>query len=696
MADSRNFDLSWLLPNFDAITSLKLTPSSVEELSALVVSLLIFISLCFALSYGYRYVEAYKRIHWLRYLLKGIKRDNVLDQREYLYQSASEKSGGIGHLWLEFDETLVETRDQAGNDCLRNTLDAGHFFNTHTLAKRVTENRLIAAVPGFLTAVGVIGTFMGLQIGLSGLELGQGVSIEQMKDGVGGVVNGAKVAFLTSVWGIGLSVLFNFGEKSLEQCIRNSIRTLEGDIDNIFPRIRPEEQLKTIAEHGQESKETLQGLAEKIGEKMQEAMLSATEGIQTSLEKSLSDIMAPAINKLVDETAEGNQKALEGLLESFMDGFGKEGSEQRAALNQVSSQVNESVASMQTTMNDFVSQLQKSQAESSEREKSMISDISLQVSQLVHQTEDVQHKLSSFVEEQVSGLSEQLGQREELAAQREKELVATIQQQVDELVTNSREQGKVLTQFVESQLSGLTSVMEQRDQRANEIEHLRNQKIEEQTNTVSKAVEQMLSSVEQSITRQVATSESLISQGQSLQSSIDTSVEANAKATEAMRESASELRMSADQMRVLGSNIKEAGNQLSGAIKKAVDSTQDLATQNQVSSERMEAMRDQLTHDVAQFDQLAQKLSSMLETAGSTFTELRASQNQYLDELKGHVDTLSDKMAKMLEDYAQQANGQTREHLKVWSESVTQYSEQMTGAVRSINNIVDSIEEKMG
>lgn len=696
MADSRNFDLSWLLPNFDAITSLKLTPSSVEELSALVVSLLIFISLCFALSYGYRYVEAYKRIHWLRSLLKGINRDNVLEQREYLYQSASEKSGGIGHLWLEFDETLVETRDQAGNDCLRNTLDAGHFFNTHTLAKRVTENRLIAAVPGFLTAVGVIGTFMGLQIGLSGLELGQGVSIEQMKDGVGGVVNGAKVAFLTSVWGIGLSVLFNFGEKSLEQCIRNSIRTLEGAIDNIFPRIRPEEQLKTIAEHGQESKETLQGLAEKIGEKMQEAMLSATEGIQTSLEKSLSDIMAPAINKLVDETAEGNQKALEGLLESFMDGFGKEGSEQRAALNQVSSQVNESVASMQTTMNDFVSQLQKSQAESSEREKSMISDISLQVSQLVHQTEDVQHKLSSFVEEQVSGLSEQLGQREELAAQREKELVATIQQQVDELVTNSREQGKVLTQFVESQLSDLTSVMEQRDQRANEIEHLRNQKIEDQTNTVSKAVEQMLSSVEQSITRQVATSESLISQGQSLQSSIDTSVEANAKATEAMRESASELRMSADQMRVLGSNIKEAGNQLSGAIKEAVDSTQDLATQNQVSSERMEAMRDQLTHDVAQFDQLAQKLSSMLETAGSTFTELRASQSQYLDELKGHVDTLSDKMAKMLEDYAQQANGQTREHLKVWSESVTQYSEQMTGAVRSINNIVDSIEEKMG
>ncbi len=76
----------------------------------------------------------------------------------------------VGHLWLEFDETLIEIRED-GVTQLFNTFDAVYFFNSSTLAKGVTNNRLIAAVPGFLTAIGVIGTFVGLQIGLSGMDI---------------------------------------------------------------------------------------------------------------------------------------------------------------------------------------------------------------------------------------------------------------------------------------------------------------------------------------------------------------------------------------------------------------------------------------------------------------------------------------------------------------------------------------------
>ena len=49
---------------------------------------------------------------------------------------------------------------------LFNTLDASHFFNHYSLARGLTDNRLLTAVPSFLTAIGVIGTFAGLQIGL--------------------------------------------------------------------------------------------------------------------------------------------------------------------------------------------------------------------------------------------------------------------------------------------------------------------------------------------------------------------------------------------------------------------------------------------------------------------------------------------------------------------------------------------------
>lgn len=375
MATEQKIELSCLVPD---LFQLILIPKTGDELSIVFVQLLIVVTVGFFLFFVSKCIAAWRRLSWFEKVLKPLERKDIADKRYDLIELARQKDKDIGFLWMEFDETLVEVRRNERVE-IRNTLDAGHFFNSYTLAGSITENRLLAAVPGFLTALGVIGTFMGLQLGLADLKLGAGVDVNQMQEGVASVVDGAKVAFLTSVWGVALSVLFNFAEKFGEQIIRRKIRKIENLVDWLFPRIRPEEQLQIISDNSSESREVLQGLAEKIGEKMQDALVVATQGIQTSLEDSLTKIMAPAINKLVNETAEGNQKALEGLLQSFMEGFGQAGNQQRDALEDVSERVNRSVEAMQATMSGFVAQLQNSQAESGEREKALIADIANQV-----------------------------------------------------------------------------------------------------------------------------------------------------------------------------------------------------------------------------------------------------------------------------------------------------------------------------
>lgn len=692
MANEKQIELSWLIPDFSQFT---LHPQTGNALSTLFVVLLLTVTVVFAGFFLYKCLTTGAKLQWLEKKLKPLSRDDVVQKREELYQQAKEKDRGIGFLWMEFDETLVEIQNGDRVE-LRNTLDAGHFFNAYTLASSVTENRLIAAVPGFLTAVGVIGTFMGLQLGLADLQLGAGVDVTQMQEGVAGVVNGAKIAFLTSVWGVALSVLFNFFEKFCEQLIRRKIRKIEDRVDWLFPRIRPEEQLQKISENSSESREVLQGLAEKIGEKMQEAMVTATQGIQASLESSLSEIMAPAINKLVDETSEGNQKALEGLLESFMDGFGQAGNQQRQALDDVSAKVSQSVDAMQTTMTSFVEQLQKTQADSGEREKALIADISNQVNSLSTQSEAIHQKLTSFVKHQIGDMSTQLKAREEASAKRDEELVSTIKTQVNELVENSRRQGETLSNFVETQLSGLSKSFDEREARSSQLETERNSKIEQQTAAISALSNEILQSVEKSVAEQVATVKQLIAQGQALQNSVNSSVDASAQATQAMRESATEMRVSADNMKVLSSHVNDAGNKLSGAIKEAVESTADLASQNQLSAQRMENLREELMSDVSRFSQLTSQLNGLIESAGTTFSELKATQREFIGNLKGEVDQLSSRMTQMLEDYASQANGQTAEHLKVWSSSVSDYSTQMNRAISSLANVVDEIETKLG
>lgn len=636
------FSLSWLWPEW----TIKV-PNNGDELSGLVALIIVLVAMVFLSVSFYRTVRARLDILWLRNEIEDETPETVANRREDLRSIARDrkeknKSINAAHLWLEFNETLVEV-EKGGDIVLRNTLDAGHFFNTYTLARSVTDNRLTAAVPGFLTALGVIGTFIGLQLGLGGLDLSG--DVEQMKSGIASVVDGAKIAFLTSVWGIGVSLLFNFSEKVLEQGVKKKVAQLESHIDWLFPRIRPEEQLLEIAEHGKESREALQGLAEKIGEKMQESLIQATESIQSGLEQSLKNIMAPAINKLVDETSEGNQKALEDLIGKFMESFGQQGSQQRMAMESASSKVNESIADMSTAMQAMVNRMESSQSDMAEK----------------------QGQFSEQLEGKLAGM-----------------------------LQNMEAQSEKVAQATEAQVAQMSQSFAERDAKAQQAEEARQQLISEQNQTVKDTTEALVTEVQQSYNKQAETVADLLAQSCELYKQVQTSVSASEKASEGMVEAATELKGTANTMNVFASHIRDAGNQLSGAVENAASTTADLAHQNQQTAERLDSLLDDLDEASVQFNTLADKIQGMFTQSTTVFDELKRQQNEYLADQKRNVDDLSSKVAELLNDYAAQANAQTSTHLKAWSEGTTNYAAQMNEAYKQLASIVESIEDAAG
>ncbi|MGR5067241.1 anti-phage ZorAB system protein ZorA [Vibrio alfacsensis] len=681
-------------------------PQTPGQLSALFVVVLWSVAGLFLIVSLGALLRSLKKVSWVNKLLNSAGESDLVTSREDLLSIASKQNDSVGHLWLEFDETLIEVKGVDDVVRLHNTFDASYFFNTSSLAGGSTENRMIAAVPGFLTALGVIGTFVGLQLGLADLNIAGNVDVNEMKNGVAGVINGAKIAFMTSVWGVFLSVIFNFVEKIFEQIIRRKIKTLQIRIDRLFPRLSAENQLQSIANNSQQSRESLQGLAEKIGEKMQESLLQATQGIQQGLESSLEKIMAPAINKLVDETSDGNQKALESVLKSFMDGFGQQGEQQRLAMDSASQNVNKTLESMSTSMEAFVNRLEVQQNTSFEREKELISSISVQVSELVTQGNEQKRMLTEFVERQVSEMGEQLSRRESAASDREQKLASSMEATITELVENVAAQSQVLTDFVQNQVGELTQMFSRRDELSNQMEKERNEIFLNQTQAMKIGTDELLAQVKASSESQKVASNNIIDQGKKLQNSIETSVTASARATESMQQSANELRAAADSMNVFGSNIKDAGNKLSGAVTEAVNSTKDLAEQNQLSTVKIESLREQLLEDTSKFSDIAAKIDRMLKTAEESFTTLRSSQSSFLEEQKNNLDTLTagmkenvndltETMTELLEGYADEANSQTTEHLKIWATSTTQYAETMNHAVKAIASVVDEIQDKV-
>jgi hypothetical protein len=637
----QKINLKELIPNFSSIS---IPPETGSELSALFIIFLICIFIYFLFYAAFQFIKSIRLINWTMGLIGKETASSITLNREEFKEKSKKVNHAAGHLWLEFDETFIEVETSLGLK-LHNTIEATHFFNTTSMAAGITESRMLAAVPGFLTAGGVIGTFVGLQLGLSELDISSKVSTEQMKEGVAHVISGAKIAFITSVWGVSLSVLFNILEKQLERHVRSKLNDLQVLIDGIFPRLSAENSLHRIANDGEQSRQSLQGLGERIGEKLQESLEKQISAIQNGLESSLQKIMAPAINKLVDETSNGNQQALEGLVEKFLDRFGELGGSQRDAMDQASHKVNDALSSLSKSMSTFVDRLEVSEGNSADREK---------------------------------------------------QLITTISNEVTQLVEHSNEQKILLTEFVDSQLSGLSEVFQERERVSSEHDMRRQKMFIEQSDALKSGTEELLNRVERGLDSQLAASELLIEQGKLLQAGIDDSVKANVLVSENMKVSANQINSASQEIKLLGSHLMNAGNSLSGSIDKAVESTSGLAIQNELTSELIKKQREQLVDEKEQFVEAIELLQSLISSADSSFEKMREHQGVFLSDLKTNVSDLAKQMTNLLKDYATQANSQTTEHLDIWAKHSTDYAVQMNQAAQALSSVVDEIEVKLG
>jgi hypothetical protein len=293
-----------LLPNFYAMNTFRYQELVVSDWFWLGMMAIMAVAIT---SLSYYFAKYRKNVSLVESLIKGQTREELAWKRQEILEKAQNSRVKAGKLWEEFDESLVYSPDR---DKLYNTLDADHFFNGRTLAYGLTSSRLLAATPTFLTAIGVLGTFIGLTIGLRGLQV-DADDVDTLRVGIASMINGAAIAFLTSVWGIGLSLLLNVIEKLVERSALRRINKLQHTIDFLYQRMPAEHSLIHIAESSQASKEALQELHERIGDRLQETVSGMSEAMQQAISDSLNNVMAPAIQALVDNASNQSNEVLE-------------------------------------------------------------------------------------------------------------------------------------------------------------------------------------------------------------------------------------------------------------------------------------------------------------------------------------------------------------------------------------------------
>jgi hypothetical protein len=171
----------------------------------------------------------------------------------------------------------------------RSSCDLEEYINEDFL-DRVGMNSFNSGVAGTLTGIGILGTFLGLSMGLGAFS---GDDIFTISDNVGSLLSGMKVAFHTSVYGIFFSLVFNLIYRSL---MSNAYKTLD-EFLSVFHQ-------------------TMQPFSVKDDENAA-AMLVYQAGIASSLRQMLEMMKGNAleqtagVGRIVDKFTEQMQSALD-------------------------------------------------------------------------------------------------------------------------------------------------------------------------------------------------------------------------------------------------------------------------------------------------------------------------------------------------------------------------------------------------
>lgn len=281
-------------------------------LSPYILGLAIFIVGLWLVRLVWMTVQAFRLRHSRRKILSFLKGVQVA--------TAEERADGLR---LERIETMRGKVRQSGQEVKEwwNTVESNlqcyvrndgkeRWYSTNVARELFPYEEIFAdydeashqAVPGLLTALGLLGTFVALLLGLAHLEY-----TEKAVTGLKELINALSGKFFTSVLALAASVLFVIIERFIcEASLEKLYRQLCHHFDEIFPRIRPEKLLIDIQKYSNHQATSLANISSDL-------VGQFTGAFRTQMMPSLADGLAQQLTAQLLPAVQKMEGALERL-----------------------------------------------------------------------------------------------------------------------------------------------------------------------------------------------------------------------------------------------------------------------------------------------------------------------------------------------------------------------------------------------
>lgn len=554
-------------------------------------------------------------------------------------QQAAKASDTVRDVWVEFDETLVDDL-QAGRT--RSTIEAEFFFNSHSLAGPLFENRWIQALPGTLIAIGVGGTFFKLTFGLMGLDLSGDTDIDALQESVMTLLTTAGLSFSASGVGVLMSLIATGVLSNIQTRTAWTINTLVSEIDSYFERYSAEFGIQKVEQNTREIAQSLNELHEKIGVEFQKSVQGLSSDMQNSIIGAINVALAPAMENLTEATSRQSGEVFESLVGRFSEAFEGMGQSQATSMKSASESLVDSVSSLSGEISETLTRVEYATANNAEATSSGISQMLAAAQEQTRQDREVHAVASATAKEQAQ--ADRVAYAETLA-----QLHTTSADSLARFKTEASEQTDVL----QRQFGELAEAASERQK--------------------------------------------------SLESNIADLVELTTRTQSLMESSAKSMSSSSADLKSIADGFSTTTTSVAAKLSDAVSSIQAVSQQQSLSLRALDEHSSAISQITNNSNTAGERLAAAAHEAKTAFDEMRAHQSEFLlglgDSLDGAKKSLTDsieqtakKMAEWLAAYSDAVGSQTDERLEQWNKHSTEYATSMLQIAKSLEGVVDELE----
>ncbi len=349
---------------------------NIPDRANLVINLvfLLIIGVIFCIS-----IVSFVKVNNLAVVLEAATEDiarEYQEKRKNLWEEYSNKKKIFGDPDIDepFSRYLKKMRNFRTKSGVTQVVDLEDYINEE-LVDQVGMTYFNSTVSGTMTGLGILGTFLGLAMGLGSFD---GTDIYTISDNIGPLLAGMKVAFHTSVYGIFFSLVFTYVHRCVMSCAYEKLdEFLEVYRECVEPPITTsDENMKAmllyqanLANSMKELTAIMKGQADnqikgvevivdQFVNRMEKALCTDFTKLGNSLTKASQDQMLYAENyKKMEQTTLALLKAnndLQKAIETTMDRqekLEKELKNQRERVEETCNMINEEISNQLFTLN---------------------------------------------------------------------------------------------------------------------------------------------------------------------------------------------------------------------------------------------------------------------------------------------------------------------------------------------------------